>query len=213
MNIESINFFTQKIKMNNYQSRLEYFKKVLNGNILHIGCADYPIYSNKHNLHLWLLYNVGSDNNKVKEIDGYDVNKETILLMKTHEFLKDKNLYYEKPNKKYDFLLIPETIEHVDNINLFLLDILDLMNDECEVLITGPNAFCNNHIQKNKLYNNDLFIEEVHPDHNCWFSPYTLFNVIRKTYTKLNTINFTPIECGLLEKDTMAYVLFKIKKQ
>jgi hypothetical protein len=24
------------------------------------------------------------------------------------------------------------------------------------------------------------FVEVVHPDHNCWYSPYTLGNVIRK---------------------------------
>jgi hypothetical protein len=24
------------------------------------------------------------------------------------------------------------------------------------------------------------FIEAVHPDHNCWYTPYTLANVLRK---------------------------------
>lgn len=197
--------------MNNHLSRITYFNNRLRGNVLHIGCDDYPIFNNQSNLHMLLLKNINKNIN-IKEIDGYDTNKETILLMKNDNFLKDKNLFYEKPDKKYDFLLIPETIEHVDNINLFLLDLLDLMNNECDILITGPNAFCKIHIEKNKLYNNSFFIEEVHPDHNCWFSPYTLLNVIQKTYTKVENIKFIPIECGLLEGESQVYLLFKIIK-
>lgn len=207
MLLSSKSFFEQEVKLNVIKNRLDFFSKTLKGSILHIGCADYPIYG-ENNLHLWLINNL-FHNKQINEIDGYDVNKDTILLMKQDVRFQNTELFYEKPNKKYDFLLIPETIEHVDNINTFLLDILDLMNEKCEIIITGPNAFCSEHYNRNS-FNSSTFVEVVHPDHNCWFSPYTLINVINKTYNKIKNINYKPLEVGLVENNTMVYVYFEI---
>ncbi|MCW8309317.1 hypothetical protein AruPA_20035 [Acidiphilium sp. PA] len=32
----------------------------------------------------------------------------------------------------------------------------------------------------------ETFVEIVHPDHNVWYTPYTLFNTIKK-YCRMNT--------------------------
>lgn len=47
------------------------------------------------------------------------------------------------------------------------------------------------------FYGKDLFVEVVHPDHNCWYSPFTLKNQIEK-YSNLKVKN-----TFLLQDDTM----------
>ena len=93
---------------------------------------------------------------------------------------------------------MPETIEHVDNIADFLTN-LDKVNASI-FIITGPNCFANKYMTRNYEEDN-IFNEFVHPDHNCWFSPYTLKNVIKK-YTNLK-ISST----HLLNEDSMVAIV------
>jgi 2-polyprenyl-3-methyl-5-hydroxy-6-metoxy-1,4-benzoquinol methylase len=199
--IKSLTFFEQEIKMTNHMYRIPYFLHLIsNKKVLHIGCADWPIYNPNNNLHVILYQN----NNNV---EGFDVNKEVIEQMKTHPSLNNAKLYSILPDEKYDFLLIPETIEHVNNVEGFLLSILKCITRETQILITGPNAyhFCS----KERKDGDDLFIEMVHPDHNCWYSPYTLPNTIRKVY-KNNNIESNFLSIGTLENDSMVYCLFTL---
>ena len=62
--------------------------------------------------------------------------------------------------------------------------------------ITAPNCFAKKHIERN-FYGNNEFIEVVHPDHNCWYSPFTLKNQIEK-YSNLKVD-----KVFLLDGDTM----------
>ena len=53
--MESLSFFKQKIKMTNYENRLPFFLNLINNRtVLHVGCADYPIYNPQTNLHICL---------------------------------------------------------------------------------------------------------------------------------------------------------------
>jgi len=47
------------------------------------------------------------------------------------------------------------------------------------------------------FYSKNKIIEVVHPDHNCWYSPFTLKNQIQK-YSNLKVS-----EVFLLNEDTM----------
>jgi 2-polyprenyl-3-methyl-5-hydroxy-6-metoxy-1,4-benzoquinol methylase len=125
--------------------------------------------------------------------------------MKTLPELKNSVFHTSLPDKKYDFLLIPETIEHVDNPCQFLQSIIPLTTEKTEIMVTAPNAF--SPTWQNKFEGKE-FRELVHPDHKCWFSPYTLTNTILNAYKKLMNVNI--IEIGVLDDETMAYVHFTL---
>lgn len=197
------NFYVQKVQINDVKvPRIDFFiDKLKNKTVIHYGCADWPVYDEKVNLHYQLSKNIDL-------IDGYDVNKQTIDLMIDSGLFKQNTLFSKVPDKKYDFLLIPETIEHVNNVSLFLHSILENVHSKSEILITAPNAFVESQIKANNDQV-DFYFETVHPDHNYWFSIYTLPNIIEKSF---NEIGIKPIftEIGFLEKKSMIYCLFTL---
>ncbi len=200
--ISQRSFFEQNVSLHRRGSRIDYIHGlVANKSVLHVGCADWPIYDSDNNLHIKLF----SMNNRV---DGYDNNINVINLMKSHPLLKDAELYTEIPNKTYDCILIPETIEHVNNVESFLMNFVKCITSDTIILITAPNAFARAHIQRN-IDTHGNFIEIVHPDHNYWYSPYTLPNTIQKVYSA-NNIRTNLLEIGTLETDTMVYCLFTL---
>ncbi|MDB5001948.1 MAG: hypothetical protein JWQ34_173 [Mucilaginibacter sp.] len=185
-------FFVQKTEIKKTDNRLDLFRKYCTGkSVLHFGCTDYPVFNPEKNLHIQL-------NSYVDELYGFDIDKEGIDVLKTYVNKPYFSSFSEVADKHFDVCLIPETIEHVDNIQMFLSDISKLSCDR--FIITGPNCFAPNHIKRNS-WHGDAFQEIVHPDHNCWFSAYTLNNVIKK-YTTL-----TPLETYLLEGETMICVV------
>ena len=195
-------FFEQLVIVTKHANRVEYFKQLIAGKtVLHIGCADWPIYNPDNNLHVQLC--ISNPN-----VDGFDVNKDVIEKMKTHHNLAGRDLYSTLPDKKYDFLLVPETIEHVNNVEGFLLGLVKCVTTATQILITAPNAFCSEHVNRNRYIRN-TFLEIVHPDHNCWYSPYTLANAIRKSY-EANGLKVAFQSIGTLENETMVYCLFNL---
>jgi hypothetical protein len=139
--------------------------------VLHIGCMDWPITNYSNNLHIAI--------DKVcNSLVGIDVNDESFEEMKSH--ISNKELYTDVSkveSRNFDVLLMPEVIEHVDNVQDFLSVLANIKVDK--VIITVPDAFlCSrNHF---RYFSNSEFTEIVHPDHNCWFSPYTLKNIVDK---------------------------------
>jgi hypothetical protein len=171
-------YWLQNLSVKIEHDREKVFKPYLSDkDVLHIGCTDNPIFNPDTNLHIKI-------SSITKTLDGMDLDKEGL---KTLNNLCKGNYYtslMECSKNKYDTILVPETIEHVENIGIFLKEINSLNADT--YIITGPNAF--NEFARNPYYRKDSnFTEAVHPDHNCWFSPYTLKNVIEK-YTEL-TVN------------------------
>ena len=197
-------FFKQRITTTTiHQDRVSFFNKKTEGKIvLHYGCADWPIYNKNTNLH----YRMCQTSDK---IDGFDVDKETITQMSESGIFREESLYYEAPDKKYDFLLIPETIEHVNNVELFLESTLKNADTHTEFLITAPNAFVMSQFNVN-IDSEDSYIENVHPDHNCWFSVYTLPNAIEKCFKNIGKKTCFQ-EIGFLERKSMVYSLFTLE--
>ena len=77
-------------------------------------------------------------------------------------------------------VLAPEVIEHTLNPGLFMKSLLEI---DCRaIIVTGPDAI--GHIQKNvkfgfkQVEGKEMFLESVHPDHNCYYSPMTLANTV-----------------------------------
>jgi 2-polyprenyl-3-methyl-5-hydroxy-6-metoxy-1,4-benzoquinol methylase len=181
-------FWVQKIKIKSIPNRFAFFEEIVsNKSVLHFGCTDWPIFNPSYNLHIKLA-------KYAKSIDGFDIDLEGIANLKQYV---NQNYYsdYSQLNKKtYDICLIPETIEHVDNVREFLENIS--MVNAATYYITAPNCFSQKHIQRN-FYSEHEFIEVVHPDHNVWYSPYTLKNQIEK-YSNLKVD-----AVFLLNEDTM----------
>lgn len=158
-------YFTQHVEceVSLYDTpSMDFFRVLCNGKrVLHIGCADYPLFNPKQNLHLYLQ--------EYCEIDGVDEHIQEIA-----PYCKGSistSIDYEKP---YDIVIVPEVLEHVLNAGLFLQD-LNRINAQ-RFVITVPCAFqCRSHF----LPKSGKFIEVVHPDHKCWYSPYTLKSIIK----------------------------------
>jgi len=181
-------FWTQRVKLEKIKSKYDYFTKICTGkNVIHFGCTDWPIFVPSTNLHIWL-------NDICENLSGFDIDVEGIKDLKKHV---DKDYYsefHQLDGKQFDVCLVPETIEHVQNISSFLANIGKISAKK--IVITGPNCFAPDHMQRNSS-NDTSFTEIVHPDHNCWFSPFTLKNVITK-YANLNVDRVF-----LLEDETM----------
>lgn len=179
-------YWVQKIPIKNIEERLSFLIDYChNKDVLHIGCTDWPIFNPANNLHIELAKHT-------KILHGFDVDVEGIELLKNYvnqSYFSDFDDLYDQ---NYDVCLVPETIEHVDNVKDFLVNISKIKASK--FIFTTPNCFAPG-IHKRNYRGKDFFIELVHPDHNCWFSPYTLKNQIEK-YSSLKVLNIFLIENG-----------------
>lgn len=162
--------FRQEIKLTVIADRLDFFSFLCRGQkVLHVGCSDYPLFNPATNLHLRLRPHC-------RELDGLDTDTAGLAQL---SLLAPGNYFSEigQVTGSYDLLLVPETIEHVDNIKLFLNGLSGISFKQC--LITAPNAFLP-HDNGNYWTSSGNYVEHVHPDHICWFSPATLSACIHK---------------------------------
>jgi hypothetical protein len=171
-------YFSQTVTVDSTSqniSRLDFLTPlVADLKVLHVGFVDYPITKSKKNLHLRIAP-------ACKRIDGIDPNATDEI--KSVLSVPNGNIYdswNDVPND-YDVIIVPEVIEHVDNVALFLQQ-LDQVKGK--LIITAPCAY---KLSGNFREETELYIETVHPDHNCWYTPYTLKNVINK-YSKTRQV-------------------------
>lgn len=147
--------------------------------VLHLGCVDKGI-TEKKLLEGKFLHSLL--NSVTKELWGIDIDKEGIALLRKKGF---KNLVVgnvEKLNEiteikgiKFDIIVAPEIIEHLNNPGLFLLSAKYLFSKNTLMIITTPNV---HRISDLKLKLQGY--EFVNPDHNFWFSFSTLNTLLRK---------------------------------
>lgn len=177
-------FYVQKIVVKRNENRFHFFLKYCKDKtVIHFGCVDWPIFNEKNNLHIDL-------SSYTRKLDGFDVDKKGLLKLKQYVDEDYYSNFKDLSDKYYDVCLVPETIEHVDNVKKFLKK-LSKVNAE-KFLITAPNCFAKGRHRRN-LMKRDYFIELVHPDHNCWYSPYTLKNQIEK-YGGFRVVNVYLLE-------------------
>jgi hypothetical protein len=162
-------FYVQRLDVDKTflnSKRIEFFKKFIeNKKVLHVGFVDWPVTNLKNNLHLAIsslcLRLDGIDPNYNKDLN-LDVTNGTIYVS-----------WNDVPDD-YDVILVPEVIEHVGNIESFL-KLISSRNGT--LIITAPDAVL---LQHHFQSTDREFLEAVHPDHNYWFTPYTLKNAIDK---------------------------------
>jgi len=147
--------------------------------VIHVGCTDHlplideKIKNNKY-LHKLLV-------NNTKKCIGIDINKEAIdYLIQKHNFtdlfcldiLKDDIIIGEN-EELFDFVILGELIEHIDNPVDFLKMIRQKLQGKAQkILITTPNIF-SLHLVKDIKKN----VEQINSDHRYWFTPYTLTKI------------------------------------
>lgn len=152
-------------------SRVDVFRKLCAGQrVLHIGCADWPITDPKTSLHLAL-------ESVCAKLDGFDIHAEALEALAPYTCGKLFSRF-EDIVDQYDIVLVPEVMEHVPNTAEFLTQ-LDAL-DAASYAITVPDAFQCRTRHFDYLHDAQTFVEVVHPDHNCWYTPYTFSNTIRK---------------------------------
>lgn len=167
-------YFVQKLPVSNeiaHVSRLDVFTKLCAGKrVLHVGCADWPITDPKTSLHVALEQHCAT-------LDGFDIHAEALEALRPHV---SGGLYsrLDELSGEYDLVLAPEVMEHVPGVDEFLGQ-LDRINAPT-YLISVPDAYQCFKRHFDYVESAQTFVEVVHPDHNCWYTPYTFSNSIAK---------------------------------
>lgn len=151
--------------------RLSVLAKLCAGQrVLHVGCADWPITDPRTSLHVAL-------ESVCAKLDGFDVQEEAMAALAP--YVKGKlTTHLEELTGEYDIVLVPEVMEHVGDVEGFLKQ-LDAV-DTSAYLLSVPDAYQCHKRHFDYVRETGTFVEVVHPDHNCWYTPYTFRNTIAK---------------------------------
>ena len=165
-------------------NRMDLAVKLATGkSVLHVGCVDEGIVS-RETLHQKL----GKVASKIHGVDVIDKKEDgytffnferNVAKFKTTEYIDngpkepsigtiEKVLFPE-----IDIVICTEVLEHLDGVCPLLRNLRSVGAEE--YFFSVPNGFSWEH---RSLLGQD--IELIHPDHRCWFSPYTLENVLKK---------------------------------
>lgn len=152
--------------------------------VLHIGPADYPLHEEKakknellHQKINWISKSlVGLENNKnaIEDLKQYNIHN--IYYWDIISWVYDKEIL----NKKYDIIIFPDVIEHLENPGIALENIKKLRSDNTEIIITTPNVWSIFTIQ-----NYFLQKEDVHEDHCFWPSQKTMWNMLSRCWLQI----------------------------
>jgi len=182
-----------------------------NKRVIHFGCADHiELIDQKIADNRW-LHKLLVENSS--DCIGIDINKEAVDYITNTLHYKQVyclDIEKEKPdflqtNQQWDYLILGEIIEHVDNPVLFLQRIMSVFKNHVnQIIITAPNAF-----NVSKLNGIKHCRENINTDHNYWFSPYTLNRIVHKS--GFSNIEFTfANRVALSFKNKISYVLQRI---
>lgn len=172
-----IPFFQEKYPN---QSRIDKIIEITkNKNVIHVGCADHlPLIEQKIKEKRWLHGLLLENTNKCV---GVDNNLDAVNFIK--KTLKIQNVFYLDittdnesllDNNHWDYMILGEIIEHIDNPVAFLSEIRKKYKGKVDkILITAPNIF--NILTIKDIKNN---VENINTDHRYWFSPFTLTKVL-----------------------------------
>lgn len=151
-----------------------------NKRVLHFGFLDYPITVEKLTSNTFLhaklkltcdiLFGIDIFDENIKQYTQITGDNDVILC----NIITDNVDSYEIFNSKFDYILLPDVLEHVANPGLMIEKLYKLcLKTEAKLLVTVPNA-----------YNAYSFVEglngreHIHPDHYFYFSPYTLQKIL-----------------------------------
>jgi len=167
-------YFVQKVQVGRDlvgRSRFDVLGEICAGRrVLHVGCVDWPITDVRSSLHVQL-------DAVCSQLDGFDIHAEAFDALRPHVRGRFFSQWSEVTDA-YDLVLAPEVMEHVGDVEGFLRQLSEVRAPG--IVLSVPDAFQCMRAHFDFLDETETFIEVVHPDHNCWYTPYTLSNVLRK---------------------------------
>jgi len=176
-----------------YRSRIEWLAELCAGkNVIHAGCVDHTpeqliakLGRNKW-LHAMLV-------EKAKRCLGVDKDQTGIAYLRDELGYADVECLnlLDAPgptitNTKWDYLLLGEVLEHIDNPVSFLGALKERYSSVvAKLLITVPNAFAHDN-----FYLARRNIEAINTDHRFWFTPYTLCKIMMTAGFEVEQMRF-----------------------
>lgn len=175
--------------------RIPIIESIVKGKkIIHVGCVDHlPLIDEKRRNGNWLHERLTKICN---ECLGVDINQEGLDYIKSIGFSDVCYLNIiedEVPNtikdRKWDYMLLGELLEHIDNPVEFLKNInIKYQQHADKLIITVPNAFRLQNFSAALKYQ-----EWINSDHRYWFSPYTLAKVATNAGFEVESFAFVQI--------------------
>lgn len=181
-----------KINTNKLIFRNNYLQElVTNKKILHIGFVDHlPLMDEKIRKKSWLHAQLIEAASKCV---GIDINEKGVQHLKVNYGID--NIYSldiindvlpkEITEESFDFLLLPDVIEHIGDPVSFLAALKNKFPNVKKIIITTPNALRLNNF-KFALKNTEC----INSDHRFWFTPYTITKILNDSGYKVTNILF-----------------------
>jgi len=177
----------------NVEDRIDLLCRMVAGkNVIHLGFCDHlPSIAARRAAGRWLHDHLRS---KAKRCLGVDINAEAV------EFVRDKigvddiacaditdpSSRAVISSARWDYLLIPEVLEHIGNPVQFLRSIVSLHGANIGALIiTVPNAF-----RAGSFRNALRGVETINSDHRFYFTPYTIMKIAMDAGLKIQSLSF-----------------------
>lgn len=160
--------------------RMSFVEKLVEGKrVIHFGCVDHmETIESKLKLNTWFHKRLTE---KAARCAGIDINAEGIEYVRklgykdvfSMDIIKDE-LPNELSGGKWDYLILGEILEHVDNPVTFLSAIKNKYSLIAgKIIITVPYAFRLSNFKKVLKHT-----EFINTDHRFWFTPYTLAKLV-----------------------------------
>ncbi len=188
-------------------SRVETIIRIVkNQNVIHVGCCDHiPLIENKISEGTWLH---GILDRECKSVLGIDINEDAVNYVNNHKHSINPIICCDATKddikdivdiSDYEWIVLGEILEHVDNPVMFLHDFQSNMRDNGftgRIIITVPNAFS---FQKEEFIGREI----INTDHRYWFTPYTLAKVVYRAGLYPQELLFTDYKSGNNGKNTL----------
>ncbi|MEM9549328.1 MAG: methyltransferase domain-containing protein, partial [Bacteroidota bacterium] len=156
--------------------------------VVHMGFCDHiPLIEKKINSNHWL------HNELLKNCEkciGIDIDQVAVDHIKTNYSIPDiychdilsRDLLPAIVNDRYDYFVLGEILEHIDNPIAFLAKIKENYGSYFDnIIISVPNA-----LSYHNFKNTFKGIEQLNTDHRYWFTPYTLAKIITRAGYRLD---------------------------
>ena len=148
--------------------------------VLHVGCCDAPFTAQELArgtlLHQRLV-------EASTEVAGLDSDAHSVNLMTeagVHNLWTSaadlrKALDARGEDRPFDLIVLGEVLEHVLSVDDLVSECQSVASPDATWVVTVPNA-----VPLKRFWRLAFGVEEVHPDHVCYFSPATLSTLMRK---------------------------------